>query len=295
MSFVLAASTFLNVSPNAWAAIGTWALVLVGVIAAVVAGLAAKGAYGAAKEQLVEAQRARLQRAETAERISREQAEAAQRLREEEAQPYVAVFIDLTGTGIHQYDLVVKNFGATAATDVRVKITPTPRSANLRKSNAENWLKVPEVIPVLVPGQAWTTYWDWSGALDEVKDLPRIYEAEVSFSDSRGKRVGPYRFVLDWDTLIDRGSATRYGIHHVADALQDISTAIRSVTSGGTSIPVQNFDGERQRRNATRDDRRRQRRYRVAGNSGDRPSALDRILVKTEKASKRLLGRLRRY
>src|SRR5207248_1820045 len=94
----------------------------------------------------------------------------AQRLRREQAQPYVAAFIDETGTGIHQYDLVVKNFGTTAATDVRVKITPPPRSANLRNSDVEHWLKVPEAIPVLVPGQQWATYWDWSGALDEAKD-----------------------------------------------------------------------------------------------------------------------------
>jgi hypothetical protein len=46
----------------------------------------------------------------------------------------------LTGTGVHQYNLVVKNFGATAATDVRVKITPDPRSANLRNSKVEDSL-----------------------------------------------------------------------------------------------------------------------------------------------------------
>lgn len=259
----MVARGFWHLSPEVWTAFGTCVAggaAVVALVVAVIAGL----------RQLGE----------------------AQRLRREQAQPYVAVFIDETGTGIHQYDLVVKNFGATAATDVRVKITPKPRSANLRNSEVEHWLKVPDTIPVLVPGQQWDAYWDWSGALDEAKDLPRTYEAEVSFSDSRGHHVDTYRFVLDWEALIARGSQTRYGIHHVAHALQDISNGFRRVTTGGGSITVESFDGEEQREKAQRIRRRRERRFRVAGNS-DRPAtALDRVLVMAEDASDRIRSHL---
>jgi hypothetical protein len=219
--------------------------------------------------------------------IGRRQLGEAQTLRREQAQPYIAVFIEETGTGIHQYNLVVKNFGATAAKDVRVSITPPPRSANLRNSHAEHYFKIPEVISVLVPGQEWSTYWDWSGALDKATDLPRRYDAEVSFRDSRGKEVDTYQFVLDWEPLIARGGPTRYGIHQVADSLQDISTAIRGVTIGRTSIPVETFDGKTQRNEARRNRRRRERRFRVAGNSQDPPSRLDRVLVGAAKVTER--------
>jgi hypothetical protein len=215
----------------------------------------------------------------------------ARRLRREQAQPYVAVFIEETGTGIHQYNLAVKNFGATAAKSVQVTITPKPRSANLRNSNAEDWLKVPEVIPVLVPGQRWDTYWDWSGALDEAKDLPRAYVAEVSFNDSRGKYVDTYRFPLDWGPLIDRGSQTKYGVHQVADALQDIRTTINRVTSGQGQVTVESFDRDSERKQNAKNRRKRLRRWRVAGNTQDDPSRLDHLLVRAEKLSERLKRR----
>jgi hypothetical protein len=250
---------FWHLSPEVWTAIGTCVAggtAVVALLVAVIVGL----------RQLGE----------------------ARRLRREQAQPYVAVFIDETGTGIHQYNLALKNFGATAAKDVRVKITPPLRSANLRNSDAEHQLKLPDVIPVLVPGQQWDTYWDWSGALDEAKDLPRIYEAEVSFSDSRCKHVDTYRFVLDWEPLIARSSTTRYGIHHVADALRDIDSAIKRVTTRGGAIAVEGFDRDEERKRARRDRRRRERRYRVAGNSEDPASPLDRVLVKAEKTLNRL-------
>jgi hypothetical protein len=253
---------FWHLSPGVWTAIGTCVAggaALVALVVALIVGL----------RQLGE----------------------AQQLRREQVQPYVAAFIDETGVGSHQYDLVVKNFGATAATDVRVKITPKPRSANLRNSEVEHWLKVPETISVLVPGQQWDTYWDWSGALKEATDLPRTYEAEVSFSDSRGDHVATYRFVLDWETLIARGSQTRYGIHHIANSLQDIRNAIGRVATGGGSITVESFDGNELRKKAKRNNRKRERRSRVAGNSDDTASALDRVLVRADRASDRLRSR----
>jgi hypothetical protein len=62
--------------------------------------------------QLGEARAARLERA---------------RLRKEQAQPYVVAFIDFSEVSTFLVDLVVRNFGATAAHDVRLDIDPIPR------------------------------------------------------------------------------------------------------------------------------------------------------------------------
>ena len=52
--------------------------------------------------------------------IGRNQLSEARRLRKEQAQPYVVVFLSQIEGDAQHMDLVIKNFGKTAATDVRV-------------------------------------------------------------------------------------------------------------------------------------------------------------------------------
>jgi hypothetical protein len=71
----------------------------------------------------------------------------ARRLRLEQAQPYVVVF--MADTDRPKYvDLVIRNFGLTAATDVRVEIDPAPQRSFFA---GERWETVswPTRIPVL--------------------------------------------------------------------------------------------------------------------------------------------------
>ncbi|HEX2413715.1 MAG TPA: hypothetical protein VHJ37_00735, partial [Thermoleophilaceae bacterium] len=88
-------------SPEAWAALATWITAAV----AVAAGYVALG-------QLGEARHARLEQA---------------RLRKEQAQPYVMAYIEFSEASTFLVDLVVRNFGATAAHDVALEIDPAPR------------------------------------------------------------------------------------------------------------------------------------------------------------------------
>src|ERR1700723_3494589 len=95
---MLAAGSIWHLTPDAWTAIATWAAVCIALGAAIV-GL----------RQLGE----------------------AKRLREAQAQPYVVVFTDDAAGDPQNVDLVIKNFGTTAATNVRVKFSTPLASAVL--------------------------------------------------------------------------------------------------------------------------------------------------------------------
>src|SRR3954465_14518190 len=102
-----------------------------------------------------------------------------------QAQPYVAVFLDWSPAGVGIFDLVVRNFGTTAAGDVVVTITPTPQRLGGGQKPQE--VVLPQAIPTLVPGQEWRTLWDSIFARNEAEtDLPDRHEAVVVFKDSHG-------------------------------------------------------------------------------------------------------------
>jgi hypothetical protein len=67
----------------------------------------------------------------------------------EQARPYVAVYLAPTRDEFVIFDLVVKNFGATAASNIKVRITPKPVRAIDRSDPNMVGLIVPDVIPTL--------------------------------------------------------------------------------------------------------------------------------------------------
>jgi hypothetical protein len=202
--------------PDAWAALGTWTTAGV----ALVAGLVALG-------QLAEA------------RV----------LRREQAQPYVVAFIETSAAQPNNFvEIVARNFGATAAYDVRLKIDPPPRRATMSQQ-PDVWL--PERIPVLVPGQEWRTFWD-AGHRRFESDLPRHHKATVDFADSHGRRY-TLDSILDWDAYFGRSQVSVYGTHHSAKALQEISTTMKRWQETGGGLAVHTRDGD------TKDERQRAR------------------------------------
>jgi hypothetical protein len=109
----------------------------------------------------------------------------ARRLREEQAQPYVVAYMEPSVAGAYFMDLVVRNFGTTAAHDVRLRIDPAPRRA--AGTRGDVW--PPDSIPVLVPGQEWRTLWDCGARVDS--GLPDHHEAAISVRTPRGPRSLP--------------------------------------------------------------------------------------------------------
>jgi hypothetical protein len=236
---MLAATHFgvFLMSPIGWEALAAWVAVVIA---------AGAGWYG--RGQLIE----------------------AKQLREEQAQPYVVVFPDDAGVDPRHFDLVIKNFGTTAATDVEVKFSSEIRSAVLQRA-----IKTPQRIPVLVPGQEWRTFWEFTPQLDAaLKDknsrIPSSYTATVTFRDSRGmKSYGPYLFEIDWNVLIDRGFVTVYRMHDAARALAEIKDQIRKWTDS-SGLRVIAWDGDkRDQRQMDYDNAQEGERSREAEPQGD--------------------------
>ena len=198
-------------SPQAWAASAAWVTVAI----AVVGGLIAVCHLGEARS-----------------------------LRLQQAQPYVAIFIDHDVAVDPRFaDLVVRNFGTTAAHKVRVETHPTPQRATAGEGFREVWL--PDCIPVLVPRQEWRTLWDFAPTRAE-NELPDRHEATVCFEDSQAKPFR-YSYILDWGAYRNRMHVTTYGMHHVAEALREIDQKLSSWQEsayGGLAVTVRDGDAK---------------------------------------------------
>jgi hypothetical protein len=185
------ASTFLEISNGGWSAIAAWAGLLLVAVAALVAFF---------------------------------QLRLGQRLRAEQAQPYVVIYAEHNEAHPHCIELSVKNFGATAARDITITIDPPlQRSAG---GEIED-VKGPNQIRTLVPGQEWRTFWDTTIHREELS-MPSRYTATIKFSDSRGRKLGPYTFDLDWGQMMDRGWIETYGIHQLAEAVRETRDLLKN-------------------------------------------------------------------
>lgn len=198
-----------KLSPEAWTAIAAWVAVLLAAVAGLVA-------FGQLRE--------------------------ARRLRREQAQPYVVVFLDESAGGPWIGDFVIKNFGATAAYEVRLDASPTI-TTSLSDTGADGRdLLLPAVIPVLVPGQEWRTTWD-SILNRKDKNLPDRFTVTVRFEDSQGE-AETMRYVLDWEVYVQRGYVEQHGVHELVKSVRKIEkTMERWREPMGNGIRVVARDG----------------------------------------------------
>lgn len=238
-------------SPEAWGALAAWITAAVAVAAGYVA-----------LDQLGEARQARLEQA---------------RLRKEQAQPYVVAYMAFSEASTFLVDLVVRNFGATAAHDVHLAIDPWPRRSidQERQRDASpadaqqgtpdqaesdhGYVWLPDRIPVLVPGQEWRTLWDTGRRLST--DLPDHHNARISFLDSQGESYCT-EAALDWRIIKDREMVTVYGAHEAAKALRDLSKTAakwKEGPTGGLRVYVRDGDAKDQRQREHIEARRAER------------------------------------
>lgn len=189
-----------------WAVLGWWAPEHWSAAAGVATALVALIATFVGLGRLREAQTLRCQ-----------QERDALALRRERAQPYVAVFMEpLVAVDPKFQELVIKNFGATAAFSIRIESEPT--MAREWQGQAQK-VPLPEV-PTLVPGQEWRVLWDFFPARHEA-GLPDRHEVKVLFEDSRGESF-TLAYTLDWGTNRDRLGVKTFGVHHGVKELQRI-------------------------------------------------------------------------
>lgn len=135
----------------------------------------------------------------------------------EQARPHVAMLMEPHPADWHVIELVVRNFGRTAAYDIQFEFSNRPTVAeyeNARDGYADVVeLQLPRELPVLAPGQEWRMVWD--SALDRAEigsGIESRFTGAVVYYD-RPHRPRGWRFwrsersplqssvVLDWADL----------------------------------------------------------------------------------------------
>jgi hypothetical protein len=139
------------------------------------------------------------------------------RLAAEQIRPHVAMLMEPHAADWHVIELVVRNFGRTAAYDIRFSFQNPPTVGEYENA-ADGYadiveLQLPRELPVLAPGQEWRMVWD--SALDRAEigsGIESRFAGTVIYYDRPAKPRG-WRFwarerraletsvVLDWAAL----------------------------------------------------------------------------------------------
>jgi len=139
------------------------------------------------------------------------------RLAVEQTRPQVGMFMEPHPADWHVIELVVRNFGQTAAYDIRFSF-PNPPTVAEYENAADGYadvvdLQLPGELPVLAAGQEWRMVWD--SALDRAEigsGIESRFAGSVVYHDrpdkprgwrfwQRGRPVLQTNVVLDWDAL----------------------------------------------------------------------------------------------
>ncbi|MBF6161351.1 hypothetical protein IU438_04745 [Nocardia cyriacigeorgica] len=241
---------------DAWAATAAWVTAGIALVTVLVAGwfadkqvkavlLQIKEAQRARREQDERAQEALAQQARLAQQTLEHEAREAQKTRDEIAQPNVVAYVEQNPAEFYALELVIKNFGATPAKDVRLSFDPEPQvSPHASGDTGIIDLWYPEVIPTLAPMQEWRTLWDLSHKRFEFPELPSRHEVRVTFEDSKGESHET-ESVLDWESLRGTEALIINTVHDVAKRLKEqnekldvIAKALKAFSSPSSGIRV---------------------------------------------------------
>lgn len=217
--------------PNAaeiWSAVGTWVTLLVGA-----------AALYFAKGQLDEASQAR---------------EQTKELELEKSQPYVVLTME-ESVGPEFIDLVVRNYGHTVAYDVKIELDPWPKRAE-----DEQDVRVPEVIPVMAPGQEWRTHWDF-GRERMKSELPDRHVGKVTYLGINKAKLSS-DVILDWSIYKSRIWTVKHGMHDLAKAVREIRDTHKmwnEPMNGGMKVVSRDGDAKDEARERSNQEWREQR------------------------------------
>ncbi|HEV7184267.1 MAG TPA: hypothetical protein VGN33_07205 [Leifsonia sp.] len=148
----------------------------------------------------------------------------------ERSQPYVVAFMERTASSEQLVDLVIRNYGVTAAKDVHIELDPWPERSTEQPTDPARRVEVPDVIPFLAPGQEWRTLWDL-GPSRRASGLPNKHEGSLSYIGVHDISLHS-PVILDWSTQKGRRWAIARGMHDAADALVKIEELLRSFREG---------------------------------------------------------------
>lgn len=150
--------------------------------------------------------------------------------REEVTRPYVVAYMEMSPLADQFYDLVIKNFGQTAAYDVRLIATP----AIVRSSGSAEpeVVRLFDTLPTLAPLQEFRTFYDrgWMR-----KGLPVSHQVEVSYGRVPGapeKERLHTDCALSWAIYEGNRALSPTRLKEVVKALEAIATAISTDRKG---------------------------------------------------------------
>jgi hypothetical protein len=212
-----AAATALD-ALSAWSTFGTGVIALVAVVAAFVVG----------RDQVKEARAAR---------------DLTKRLDIERSQPYVVAYMEPSEASEQIINLVVKNFGQTAARDIRIQIDPWPERSKMPEQF--RLVGFPTPLPILAPGQEWKTVWDTSPQRRGT-DLPDRHDGVLIYDGLEGQQIET-PVVLDWTVFKSRMHTEIRTQHHAAKSLYEIERSLKGFRSGlhgSVDVTIKPDDGE---------------------------------------------------
>jgi hypothetical protein len=138
--------------------------------------------------------------------VRRKQAQTTEQVR-----PYVSMFMEPHAADWHLIELVTRNFGRTAAYDVKFTFLRPLTVARYEEEYDDQRpevvsLPLPEVLPVLAPGQEWRTVWDSQMDREELGEaIESRFDGAITYADSpqgsRKRRQYQSKVDLDWDAL----------------------------------------------------------------------------------------------
>lgn len=126
-------------------------------------------------------------------------------LKSDELRPHVVVFMEPHPSDWHVIELVVRNFGQSAAHAVTLEFS-TPLTVGRYEDRYPDRLpevselRLPSELTQLAPGQEWRTVWDSAISREEFGgQIESRFEGTVRYT--AGKRRFESAVVLDWATL----------------------------------------------------------------------------------------------
>jgi hypothetical protein len=194
-----------SITAEQWTAAGTWATVLVALVAA----MFVLGQVGEAR-----------------------------RLRVGQAQPYVVALMEQNPTAPAVIEVAFRNYGMTAARNIEIASDPKLRCTDGSGGVQAVW--VPGRIPMLAPGQEWRTFWDDAQERPKCDELRNedAHRIVITYDGVEGTGRQTTTSVLDWAAHRGRLFVHAKTLDDAASALGDISTTIKewSETHGGLAV-----------------------------------------------------------
>ncbi|MEZ0050791.1 hypothetical protein ABIA30_001789 [Mycobacterium sp. MAA66] len=138
----------------------------------------------------------------------------------DQVRPQVTMFMEPHASDWHLIELVVRNFGQTAAHNIELRFTDNPTVAIYEDSDHDGELDVtdlhlPSELTVLAPGQEWRTIWDSAISREQLGgsigsrfdgavvyyDMPRPDDGKRTSRFGTKRREFETKATLDWKAL----------------------------------------------------------------------------------------------